>query len=194
MGGPSWLDSERFDIQATATSDAAEPGTDLAKPGEEPKVNERLRSLLADRFQLMFHHETREQQVYALVVAKGWPKLQESTDDQSRIRMGRGTITGHAVGLGMLALNLSNELGRRVIDKTGLTGKYDFELKWTPEAGQPSAVPPGSPTPWAELPPPDPNGTSVLTALPEQLGLRLESQKGPVEVFLIESAEKPSAN
>jgi uncharacterized protein (TIGR03435 family) len=133
--------------------------------------------------------------VYALVVAKGGPKLQESTDDQSRIRMGRGTITGHSVGLGMLALNLSNELGRRVIDKTGLTHKYDFELKWTPEAGQSSAVPPGPPIPGAELPPPpDPNGPSVFTALPEQLGLRLESQKGPVEVFFIERAEKPSAN
>jgi uncharacterized protein (TIGR03435 family) len=127
--GPAWLDTERFDIQATATYDAAQPGTDPAERGDEQhKVIERLRSLLADRFQLTFHYETREQQLYALVVAKGGPKLQESTDDQSRIRKGRGTITSHSVGLGMLALTLSNELGRRVIDKTGLTSKYDFEL------------------------------------------------------------------
>ena len=188
LGGPSWVDTGRFDIDARAeTSDAAEAAPDPAKRGEEKRqVIERLRSLLADRFQLMFHRETREQPVYALVVAKGGPKLQESTDDQSRIRMGRGRIRGHAAGLGLLALNLSNELSRRVIDKTGLTGKYDFELKWTPET-------PSAPT--AEVPPaPDPNAPSVFTALPEQLGLRLESQRGPVEVFIIDRAEKPSAN
>jgi uncharacterized protein (TIGR03435 family) len=95
----------------------------------------------------------------------------------------------------MLALNLSNELGRRVIDKIGLTGKYDFELKWTPEAGQSAAVPPVPPILGTELhPTPDPNRPSVFTALPEQLGLRLESDKGPVDVFFIDRAEKPAAN
>lgn len=188
LGGPAWVDTGRFDIDARPeTSDAADAGAEPARRGEEQRqVMERLRSLLADRFQLIFHRETREQPVYALVVAKGGPILQESTDDRSRIRMGRGTITGHAAGLGLLALNLSNELSRRVIDRTGLTGKYDFELRWPPEA-------PSAPT--ADVPPPpDPNAPSVFTALQEQLGLRLESQRGPVEVFIIDRAEKPSAN
>jgi len=82
----------------------------------------------------------------------------------------------------MLALNLSNELGTPVLDKTGLTGKYSFELKWTP--GQPSAAPQ----------PADPDATSIFTALPEQLGLRLESQKAPVEILVIDRVEKPSDN
>ena len=192
-GGPEWVDTQRFDIEARAeTSDAAAP-TDPAKMSEEQrKITERLRNLLADRFQLTLHRETKEQPVYALVVAKGGPKFQESTEASGLIRMGRGTLTGRATRLGMLALNLSNELGRRVIDKTGLTGKYSFELKWTPI--QPSAASLGPP-PGAELPPPaDSNGPSIFTALPEQLGLRLESQKGPVEILVIDRAEKPSEN
>lgn len=193
-GAPAWVDRERFDIEARATtSDAAESPTDPANSAEQRKVIERLRNLLADRFQLTFHRETREEQVYALAVAKGGPKFRESTDDPGRIRMGRGTLIGHAVGMGLLALNLSNELGRRVIDKTGLTGKYNFELEWTPGESSPEA--PGPVPPGAELPPPPaPNGPSVFTALPEQLGLRLESQKGPVEIFVVDRAEKPSEN
>jgi uncharacterized protein (TIGR03435 family) len=106
--------------------------------------------------------------------------------------MGRGTLKGQAVGLGMLALNLSIELGRRVIDKTGLSGKYDFELKWTPT--QPSAAPLSPPlqTPESALAA-DP-GPSIFTALQEQLGLRLESEKGPVEVLVIDRVERPSKN
>jgi len=86
-------------------------------------------------------------------------------------------------------------LGRTVIDKTGLTGKYDFELKWTPDPGQPTAQPFGPPPPGVELPPPpDPNGPSIFTALQEQLGLRLESQKAPVETLVIDRVERPSEN
>jgi uncharacterized protein (TIGR03435 family) len=95
------------------------------------KILEGLKSLLADRFQLVLHSEIKEQAVYLLVVNKGGTKLRESTESRGLIRkMGRGMIKGQAVGLGMLALNLSNELGRRVVDKTGLAGKYDFALKW----------------------------------------------------------------
>jgi hypothetical protein len=113
-----------------------------AERGEEQrKVIERLRSLLTDRFELMFHYETREQQVYA-GGGQRWTEIAGVYGRSERIRTGRGRIAGHAVGLGMLAVNLSNEVGRCVIDKTGLTRKYDFELKWTPEAGQPSTVPP----------------------------------------------------
>ena len=94
--------------------------------------------------------------------------------------------------LGMLALNLFNELGRRVIDKTGLTGKYDFELKWTPT--QPSAAPLSPPPQRPESALAADPGPSLFTALQEQLGLRLESEKGPVEVLVIDRAERPSKN
>ena len=193
-GGPQWVYTEPFDIEArAATSDVTTP-TDPAKMSEEQrKINERLRSLLADRFQLTLHPETKEQPVYALIVAKGGSKLQESTEARGLIRgMDRGTLKGQAVGLGMLALNLSNEVGRRVIDKTGLTGKYDFELKWTPVqpwAAAPSPPPQTSESALAAEPSP-----SVFTALQEQLGLRLESENGPVEVLVIDRAERPSKN
>jgi len=167
--GPGWIDTERFDIEAKSPiSDAP------------PRIPERLKSLLADRFQLELHPETKEQPVYALVLTKGGPKFQESTEPNSLIRMiGRGTLRGRAVGISMLALNLSNELGRRVIDQTGLTNKYDFELKWTPTQA----------TSFDTDGPP-----SIFTALQEQLGLRLQSERGPVEMFQIIRVEKPSSN
>ena len=175
-GESQWVDTERFDIDArTATSDAKTP-TDPAS--DRRKILEGLKSLLADRFQLALHSETKEQAVYALVVNKGGPKLQESTEPRGLIRkMGRGTIKGQAVALGMLALNLSNELGRRVIDKTGLAGKYDFELKWGSSQDSASQI---RSTQTAEVPlPADIDGPSIFTALQEQLGLRLESAERP---------------
>lgn len=110
--------------------------------------------------------------MFAWVVAKAGPKLQESTESGSFIRRtGRGSIKGQAVVLRLLVLNLANELGRPVIDKTGLTGKYSFELKWNPSqaSSAQSSVAPG------------PDGTSIFSGLQEQLGLRLESQKRPGE-------------
>lgn len=173
--GPGWVETERFDIEGRMGSS---PGETAPAKEEQRERIERLRSLLADRFQLAFHRETREQPAYVLVTAKGGPKFHESAETNGRIRMYRATISGHAVGVGLLALNLSNVLERRVIDKTGLSGKYDFELKWAPEA--------------APLPDADP--PSLFTALYEQLGLRLESQKAPVELFVIDAVEKPTEN
>jgi uncharacterized protein (TIGR03435 family) len=174
-GGPRWIDTDRFDIEARAeTSGAVTP--------LQRKTGERLRSLLADRFQLALHRETKEHTVYELVVARGGPKLQESKEGKNMVRAGRGTVKGQSVGLAMLAMNLANELGCPVIDKTGLSGKYDFDLTWTP-------IPPSAASP-SEAP----DGPSIFTALTEQLGLRLESKKGPVEVLVIDSAERPSKN
>ena len=174
-GGPGWVETERFDIEGRVGSSPSE--ADPAKDEQRERI-ERVRDLLADRFRLVSHRETREQPVYALVTAKGGPKFHESGESNSRIRMYRGTISGHAAAIGLLALNLSNALERRVIDKTGLSGKYDFELKWAPEA----------------VPPADADPPSLFTALSEQLGLRLESQKAPVEVFVIDAVEKPTEN
>jgi bla regulator protein blaR1 len=194
FGGPKWVDAERFDIEARVTSDTADP-TDLRKvSGEQRKTGERLKSLLADRFQLALHPETKEQPVYALVVAKGGPKLQESRESENLVRrIGRGELKGQGVGLTMLVLNLSNQLGRRVIDKTGLAARYSFDLKWTPN--QPSTAQLGTPTSSETLPQPtDPDGPSIFSALQEQLGLRLESEKGQVEILIIDRAERPSKN
>jgi bla regulator protein BlaR1 len=196
-GGPGWLGSDRFDINARPeTSNAPENApTDFANQTDEQRKTfteqnrERLKALLADRFQLGLHRETKEQQVYALLAAKNGPKLQPTKEGKGMMRMGRGLLTGQGVEVAFLATSLSGQLGRPVIDKTGLAGKYDFELKWTPDPGQ-SADGPFGPLP----PPPDPNGPSIFTAVQEQLGLRLESQKGPVEILVIDRAEKPSEN
>jgi uncharacterized protein (TIGR03435 family) len=185
-GGPKWIDTDRFDIDARLTTSDATPSTnpELTRKNQQ-KAAEGLRSLLADRFQLAFHQETRERPVFVLVVAKGGSKLQESTEPNSFIRrMGRGSMKGEAVALRLLVINLANELDRAVIDKTGLTGRYSFDLKWNPNPS------PAAPTSVG----PDPDGTSIFTALQEQLGLRLESQKGPVKVLVVERAETPSEN
>jgi bla regulator protein blaR1 len=180
-GGPAWIDSARFDI-------LARPET----PGTTHEIPERLRNLLADRFQLVTHRETKEQPAYALVIARNGQKFQESVESRGVIRSAPGLLSGQQVGIPQIASALSFYVGRPVIDKTGLTGHYDLELKWTPDSPQaaPGPLPPGVPPP----PPPDPNAPSLFTALPEQLGLRLESQRAPVEMLVIDRAERPSEN
>lgn len=186
-GGPAWIGTERFDVDARASTSGATPPGDLRKVNDEQrKIGERLRNLLADRFQLAIHRETEQQPVYELVVSKGGAKLQESMEGKNLIRKGIGTIKGQSVGLRMLALNLSNELDRPVIDKTGLVGNYDFELKWTPVVLSAGPVDPPLPT--------EPDRPWIFTALQEQLGLRLEPKKGPVEVLVIDRVERPSKN
>jgi bla regulator protein blaR1 len=194
-GGPGWINSDRFDIVAkpergssgSVTEDpgkmtAAQMKTDLGL------LRLRLQALLVERFQLIIHHETKEQPVYALVIGKNGSKLQESQSQQSLMRMmGLGSLNGEGVGLDLLARVLSNQLGRPVIDRTGLKGNFDFKLQWTPDPGQPDGLDGGPP-------PPDPNGPSIFTAVQEQLGLRLESQKGPVDFIVIDRVEKPSEN
>ncbi|HEY2012675.1 MAG TPA: TIGR03435 family protein [Bryobacteraceae bacterium] len=204
-GGPGWISSDRYDIVArperSTNPDAAPPDprklsdAQLKTMGEQ--MRERLRALLADRFQLTVHRENKEAPVYALVVAKNGPKLQvaeEGKDGRRGMRMGRGQLSGMSAPLSMLATTLSNQLGRPVLDRTGLSGKYDFKLEWTPDPGQ-GEEKPGVPPPGVEAPPPpDANGPSIFTALQEQLGLRLESQKGPMEIIVIDRVEKASEN
>jgi bla regulator protein blaR1 len=196
-GGPGWIGSDRFDInargEASKTTETAPANltkiTDEQRKTMAEQAKERLRNLLQERFKLALHRETKEQQVYALVVAKGGPKIHKSKEAVGRMGMGRGLLSGQGVDLGFLATSLSSPLGRTVIDKTGIKGKYDLQLKWTPDPGQ-SADGPFGPLP----PPPDPNGPSIFTALQEQLGLRLESQKAPVETLVIDRVERPSEN
>jgi uncharacterized protein (TIGR03435 family) len=104
--------------------------------------------------------------------------------------MGRGELTGKGAPVLFLVNQLSQQLGRSVVDKTGLTGRYDFTLKWTPDPGGLAVVHDGPNAP----PPADPAGPSIFTAVQEDLGLRLQSTRGPVEVFVIDHVEKPDAN
>jgi len=199
-GGPGWIGNERFDVMAKADRAAGDGPVDFAAMNDSQRktmrdqITERLRALMADRFQLVVHKETKEQPIYALVVSKNGAKLQETkeTGNQQNMMTNRGRSQGHAIQVGMLAQSLAGLTGRPVVDKTGLTGKYDFVLEWTPDPGA-DARAQGFGNGVTE-PAPAPGGPSIFTALQEQLGLRLESQKGPVETIVIDRAEKPSDN
>ncbi len=171
-GGPGWLDTDRFDIEAKTGR------PEKIKPDQMSTL---MQSLLAERFNLRFHRETRGLTVYALVVAKSGPKLKAEAEGEStamNTKGGPGTsqLIGTGVSMELLAGYVGNRLGRIVLDKTGLSGSYDFTLDWAPDQASDSPAP------------------SLVTALREQLGLRLESQKSPVEVLVIDSMQKPSEN
>jgi len=187
IGGPAWLDSAKWDVQAKASP---EVDAQIHKGGDESKAEKQqmVRALLADRFKLTVHQDTRELPVYALVVAKGGSKLQETKADGTSIGTGNSHIRiqgGDSIAI--LAEQLAKVLGRVVLDKTGIQGRYDITLRWTPENGLPDKVNGASS-------PEETNGPSIFTAVQEQLGLRLESQKGPVGVLVIDQAEIPSEN
>jgi uncharacterized protein (TIGR03435 family) len=198
-GGPGWLGTARFDVMARPERAAADGIEDLAKMTDQQRrtvrvqMAKRLRALLADRFQLVVHKEEKEQPIYALVVSKNGAKLQEAKEAVGRQGMstGRGRSQGFGVPMEALVQVLSNLMGRPVVDKTGLTGKYDFVLEWTPDAADARAQGFGD---GINEPAPAPGGPTIFTALQEQLGLRLESQKGPVQNIVIDRAEKPSEN
>ena len=185
-GGPGWIGTERFDITAQPERAAANGPVDPARMTDEQlqtvreQMNERLRALLVDRFQLAVHKETKEQPIYALVLAKNGSKLREAKEPGPRLMTNGKHMQGSAVSIEILTQVLSSQMERPVVDKTGLTGKYDFVLEWTPDIGAAGDSTPVGPT--------------IFTALQEQLGLRLEAQKGPVQIIVIDRAEKPSEN
>jgi len=200
-GGPDWMNSARYDIVAKAEDPSDDNPRTLNEAQREAfreKLQQRLQSLLDDRFQLKFHKSAKEQPIYALVVGKSGSKLQEAKDTAAgpmgTLKMRPGNFTGHAMSMPLLAANLSNLVGRVVADKTDLKGLYDVTLEFTPERGQMMGFPGPGPEGRDMPPPPDPNGPSIFTALQEQLGLKLESQKGPVEMLVIDQLEKPSEN
>jgi len=208
-GAPGWIESEHYDVQAKADSNPS------VKLMEGPM----LRSLLEERFRLAVHRETRELPTYILSVAKTGSKLQPSKEGsctrydtnsppppprpgeprpvfcgfQSTPAEGLNrTLDARGVTMAGLATNLSRSytaaLGKNVIDGTGLTGTFDFQLTWAMDA------PAGVPGAAENASHPDLIGPSIFVALREQLGLRLESTKGPVEVLVIDHVEKPSGN
>jgi bla regulator protein BlaR1 len=211
-GGPGWINSDRFDIEAKQDEAQAQAMSKLPPDQTREQVRLMVQSLLAERFGLKVSHATKELPVYAMVIAKGGPKLTPTTappmappgdqppgGDPAKkpfnrgIRMqGNGDLTGMAAPTALLADVLSRqpELGNRLVeDKTGLTGDYDWTLKWTPAAMDSSSSADG-----AALPAGDPSTPSLFTAVQEQLGLKLESQKGTVEIIVIDHVEQPSAN
>ena len=195
LGGPSWIGSERYDIVAQLDNPlGADPRTlnDEQRMAFQQQVKKMVEAVLADRFQLKFHRAMKELPVFALVVEKNGAKLSASQQDArpSIRRNALGEIAAQHASSGLLAEFLSAQVGRSVIDKTGLTGSYDFKLAWTPDPSQlPASMAAGG-----EGAPNVPEGPSIFTALKEQLGLRLEPQKGPVAILMIDRIEKPSVN
>jgi uncharacterized protein (TIGR03435 family) len=206
LGGPKWLNDDWFEIVAKAA-------TDFPRSAPTPEMFSLVRTLLADRFKLVVHTETREVPAYALVVArqdgKRGPQLRSTPQDCaawiargrpgaappaltdppcSRQRVDRSTIAGSGMTMSQLANLLSPRVDRVVRDRTDLRGYFDLNLQWTPEpstAGSPDAQ---RPTPAAI----DPTGVTLVTALQEQLGLKLESIKDPVDVLIIDHVEHPT--
>jgi uncharacterized protein (TIGR03435 family) len=198
VGAPDWLRTERFDISAKAPAEI--PPTAPGQPGPEALM---LRSLLEDRFRLAMHRETRQLPIYVLIIVRSdgrlGPHIRRPANDYCAQRakaaektppppMGTGPVCGirgnsEELTAGAFPINgfarfLAGEVDRVVIDRTGLTGEWDFQLKWSP---------PNAPSP-------DPDRPSIFTALEEQLGLRLEPTTGPVEVMVIDSVEPPTPN
>jgi uncharacterized protein (TIGR03435 family) len=193
LNGP--VETALFNIEATMDAETVAALKKL--PPEESAAQRRLmmQSMLADRFKLKAHRETKELPIYLLVVRKSGSKLKEANPnatyadavkgpDGAVIMGGRGSLKGRAMPIATLAIFLSHQVNRQVVDKTGLTGKYDIDLKWAPEEvrGDDGAVAAADSAP------------SLFTVLDEELGLKLESSKGPVEMVVVEHAELPSEN
>jgi uncharacterized protein (TIGR03435 family) len=215
-GAPDWVSKEVYDIDAKFDSSTADELQKLSPNDRILARQQMLQSLLTERFNLTIHRDDKEVQVYYLIAAKNGPKLQEAkldNADSSKPKAGPapgtammtvgaagGQIRGFASSLASLTGMLTRTLHRPVLDRTGLTENYDFTLRWTPDENQlpPSSgfqvSPAGSSS---GLPSADPNpnsGPSLFTAIQEQLGLKLESAKGPVEFIVIDHVERPSGN
>jgi bla regulator protein blaR1 len=192
-GAPRWATSDRFDVNFTPDRKEANPGPGMAmvQAGAWMDRNrQRMQAVLRDRFGLVLRAETHELPVYALVLAKGGPKLSPPSDLPGPVFGFSGGVSGPRITarnatIKMLTNSLSQQLDRTVIDDTGLSGQYDFTLEWTPD---PPVLTSSNEHAVA------PSGPSIFTALTEQLGLRLESRKGPVPVYVIEKIERPGEN
>lgn len=179
-GGPGWITTEFFDIDAKA---------------ERPQkaTHDMLKTLLADRLHLQLHKETKEASVYSLVIARGSLKMKLSADQTEPEKggpkdMGPGRLAGEGIPMYVIANLLSNMLGRAVINNTGLTGKYDVNLQAAPDTPQ-VLTEPADPLTQA-----DALNFAVIDAVEKQLGLKIESVKAPEEILAIDRIEHPSAN
>ena len=234
VGGPDWMSADRFDVEGKFDPT---PVAGLAGP---PRIQAMLKTMLADRFKLAAHTESREMPILALVLARSdkrlGPQLKPSSVDCAALqkqfagarqgggppdgrggppldgrggppppgtpfslgerpqcggRGGFGQMIAGGIPMAQFVTQLSQLTSRIVVDRTGLTGGYDIDLKWSPT---PDQLPQGPPPPGVEPPVIDPNGPSLFTALEEQLGLKLEAQRGPVDVLVIDRIEQPTEN
>jgi uncharacterized protein (TIGR03435 family) len=186
VGATPWMESEKYDVTGQPESEGQPTRAQLS---------EMMRKLLEDRFKLTFHREKRELPVYAITVAPGGPKLTKNDTNPNGLPglffKGLGTLPGMNATIEDLARAMQTAvLDRPVVDRTGIQGRYDFLLRWTPDetqfAGMGVKIPPPSNDP--DAPP------ALFTAFQEQLGLKLESARAPVEVIVVDRIEKPSEN
>jgi len=208
LGGPNWIEEDRYDVLATPGSALEEQLQKMKSDDNTQAKRQMLQALLADRFKLTLRHDTKQLPIYALVVAKGGLKLHESKPDDAnpdpanapphpnnkgRMRMSvdSGAIEMTATGMSMdgLARQLASQLHSTVRNETGIKGIYDFTLHFTPDDAPMDASGGGAN---ANLS--DNSGTSIFAAVQDQLGLKLESKKGPVEVVVVDHVDKPSDN
>jgi uncharacterized protein (TIGR03435 family) len=179
VGWPEWTNSARFDFRAKMDAETAEAFHKLHGSDSSDMWRLMFRQLLEERMGLKYHMEKRELPVYDLVIAKHGPKLKVSAaDEQSTSKSSPGWLSAQRTPANGLAGILSGIVGREVNDKTGLTGLYDIELNWQ----------------WNDDPGSGDTGPSIFTALQEQLGLKLEPAKAPVDVVVIDHLERPSEN
>jgi uncharacterized protein (TIGR03435 family) len=194
LGGPAWIESDPYDIEAKPDETTTEQLLKLTPKQRWPVEQRMQQALFADRLKLKVHFETREMPIFALVVAKGGLRMHEAkpgdtyanglkggdgkTFGGGSYMVGNGKMTAQGISMDSLAANLAGTTGHIVSNKTGLTGVYDFTLQYAD----------------SDPPPPDSTAPSIYTAIEEQLGLKLESSKGPVQVLVIDHVERPSAN
>jgi uncharacterized protein (TIGR03435 family) len=186
LGGPSWLDSDHYDIEALT------PGE--VRPTHDEQMS-MLRNLLTERFKLAFHREPKVYSIYELEVAKNGPALKPTAAAASDpVVVGPGMVYPQRIVLPARNANMRSFvsilqraiLDRPVVDKTGLTGRYDFDLEWAPDETQFGGE---VPTAGSEAP-----SAPLFTAIQQQLGLRLVATRGPVDALVVDKAERPTAN
>jgi uncharacterized protein (TIGR03435 family) len=180
LGAPGWMSAERWTLEG-----------ELTQPVRMFSYMQLLQPVLAERYQLKVRRETRTMAIYSLVVAKGGFKLKLAEEGAKQGTRYGNMIVDKKYDIRRLAQDLTGNLNMPVVDKTGLTGEYDMDLKWTPDTARPAFGDVGNP---ADLPAPDPNRPEIFTAIKEQLGLELKAAKGPVDVIVIEHAERPTPN
>jgi len=195
-GEADWMKTDRYDINATVDPSVADQMRGLSEKQRQLIGQQMLQQLVADYFKVTLHQESRDLPAYELVAAEGGVKLQ-SVSKIGMVRMNIGELIAHGAPIEILTTQLSQRLGRTVVNKTGLTGNYDFTLRWTPDAEELArARAAGLPPKLMEAQPTTPTDSAppLLTAVQEQLGLKLQPQVERVPILVIDHAEQPPAN
>ena len=192
-GGPDWLNTQKFDIDAKLNQSVANEILKQTKNQKSFDDQIALKALLSQYFKLAMHPENRNLPVYDLVVAEGGPKLQESKEPRM-IHLEPGELTSSGIPIRLLADELSQRLGQTVVDKTGLKSNYAFTLRWTPDAHEDERVIELGHKPATVTTSSEPPAPSIFAALQEQLGLKLEARTDAVPVMVVDHAEAPAEN